>query len=192
MPTAFLVRIFFWAWFGGAIAAGHFQILQRAPAVITPVATVGIALLLLVVYSRVSAVRRWLDTLDVRALVLIHVTRFTGIYLLMLHQRGVLPRGFAMPGGVTDIIVATMALPIALAPLPDQARRRAVVIWNVVGFLGLAIATIGLARIGLSHPTELRTLTYLPLSLLPTFLMPLLIATHVIIFDRIRREGGGA
>ena len=32
------------------------------------------------------------------------------------------------------------------------------------------------------------SLTVLPLSLLPTFLVPLLIATHVIIYLRLRRE----
>jgi hypothetical protein len=35
-----------------------------------------------------------------------------------------------------------------------------------------------------------RPFTHLPLSLLPTFLVPLIIATHIIIFMRIRRLTG--
>ena len=188
MPVSFLVRLFFWIWFGAAIAAGHFLVLQRVPPVGMPLITVALAALLMLVYARISLVRTWVDSLDLRVLVLLHVTRFFGAYLLVLFQRGELPRAFAVTGGVTDIIVATMALPIALAPLDDRLRTRAMVIWNVVGFVGLLLATLSAARITLAHPAQLRSLTYLPLSLLPTFLMPLLLAIHVIIFARTRRQ----
>jgi hypothetical protein len=187
MPASFLARIFFWVWFGAAIAAGHFLVFQRTPAITIQGVTVAVAALLLCVYFRISAVRTWIDSLDLRALILLHVTRFIGIYLLVLYQRGDLPRAFAVPSGVTDVIVATMALPIVLAPLPEETRRRAFVIWNVVGFFGLVVGTVNAARINLTHPAQLRALTQLPLSLLPTYFMPLLIATHVIIFDRMRR-----
>src|SRR5688500_8740012 len=188
MPVSLVVRLFFWLWFGAAVAAGHFLVLQRVPPVVAPLAPIAIAALLVLVYARISLVRTWVDSLDLRVLVLLHVTRFVGVYLLVLFQRGELPRAFAVTGGVTDILVATMALPIALAPLNEGLRTRAMVIWNVVGFVGLALATLSAARIILASPTQLRSLTYLPLSLLPTFLMPLLLATHVIIFARTRRQ----
>jgi hypothetical protein len=38
----------------------------------------------------------------------------------------------------------------------------------------------------------MRALTYLPLSLLPTFLVPLIIATHVMLFLRLRAKPGAA
>ena len=192
MPVSFLVRLFFWIWFGAAIAAGHFFILQRVPPVATPLITLAVAALLLLIYARVSLVRTWVDSVDLRVLVLLHVTRFVGAYLLVLFQRGELPRAFAITGGVTDIIVATMALPIALAPLDDALRTRAMVIWNVVGMVGILLATVSAARITLADPAQLRSLTYLPLSLLPTFLMPLLLTTHVIIFARTRHQGTSA
>jgi hypothetical protein len=110
------------------------------------------------------------------------------VYFLMLYQRGDLPRAFVVPGSITDIIVATMALPIALAPLEAGPRRRAIVIWNVVGFIGLLLTLVNATRLNLVDPSQLRALTHLPLSLVPTFLMPLLLAIHVIIFDRTRRE----
>src|SRR5687768_3254612 len=128
MPVSFLVRLFFWIWFGAAIAAGHFLVLQRVPPVSTPLITLAIAALLVLVYARISFVRTWVDSLDLRVLVLLHLTRFVGAYLLVLFQRGELPRAFAVTGGVTDIIVATIALPIALAPLDDRVRTRAIVI----------------------------------------------------------------
>jgi hypothetical protein len=44
------------------------------------------------------------------------------------------------------------------------------------------------ARLALSSPVDVRLLTHLPLSLLPTFLFPLLLATHVVIFVRTGRD----
>lgn len=186
MLASFLVRMFFWLWFGAALAAGHFLLLQR----ISPLALQGIILglvgLIVFAYLRIGAVRQWVDSVDLRALVLLHVTRFLGVYLLVLYQRGELPRAFAVPGGMSDILVATMALPVALAPIDEGSRHRAIVIWNVVGLVGILLSLSTIFRISLTDPSQLRTLTHLPLSLLPTLLMPLMLATHVIIFIRTR------
>lgn len=191
MPVSFLLRIFIWCWLGAAIAAGHFRLLERFPPVAQQALIVGLAALIVLSYFRISALRTWVDSLDLRVLVLVHLTRFLGVYFLLLYQRGELPRAFVVPGSVTDIIVATMALPIAFAPLDDHARRRAIVIWNAIGFVGLLLTLMGAARINLDTPAELRALSYLPLSLVPTFLMPLLIAIHVIIFVRTSRPPHG-
>jgi hypothetical protein len=186
MPVSIVVRFFFWLWFGVAIAAGHFFVLQRIPPVALPGLAVALAVLLSLIYFRSAAVRTWVDSIDLRALVLLHTARFFGAYVLFLYQRGDLPRAFALPGGVSDLIIAMMALPVALAPLGDESRRRAIVIWNVVGFVGLLLTLTSAARINLAGPFELRALTYLPLSLFPTFLMPLMIAIHVVIFSRTK------
>ena len=188
MLASFLVRMFFWLWFAAAIAAGHFLWLQKIPPLAVHGLTPGLAALLVLVYLRAAAVRRWVDALDLRALVLLHVTRFLGIYLLVLSQRGELPRAFAVPGAMTDILVATMALPVALAPIDESSRHRAIVIWNVVGLVGILLSLVTALRINLADPSQLRALTHLPLSLLPTLLMPLMIATHVIIFVRTRAK----
>jgi hypothetical protein len=60
------------------------------------------------------------------------------------------------------------------------------VIWNVVGFVGLLLALVTMARLNLSAPAELRAFTRLPLSLVPTLLIPLLLFIHVVLFVRTR------
>ena len=183
MSGSLLARVFFWLWFLAAIAGGHL-VLQRLPPFGIQAMILALTAILVLAYFRIPPVRAWVDSLELRSLVLIHVTRFVGIYFLILYEHGELPRAFAVPGGIGDIIVATLALPVALAPLEPEARRRAVVIWNVIGFIDILLVVFTAARINLSHPGELRALTYLPLSLLPTFLVPLIIATHIIIFAR--------
>lgn len=184
MRAALFVRLLFWLWFGAALAVGHFLLLKRLPPLALQGVTFGLTALALLAYFRVAALRAWVDTLDLRSLVLLHVTRFIGIYFLVLFQRGELPRAFAVPAGIGDIFVATMALPVALAPIEEAARRRAIVIWNVVGFVDMLLVLLTVARINVASPGALRAFTHLPLSLLPTLLVPLILTTHIIIFTR--------
>lgn len=188
MPAALIVRLLFWLWFGAAVAAGQFLWLQRLPPFGVPAVVLGLTAIVLAAYFSLRPVRAWADAIDVRALVLLHVTRFVGVYFLILYQRGELPRAFAVPAGFGDIVVAIMALPVALAPVEPAVRQRALRIWNVVGLADILLVVFTAARINLAHPGELRPLTHLPLSLLPTFLVPLIIATHVILFARLSRE----
>ncbi len=187
MPAALLVRLLVWSWFGLALAAGYFGWLRRLPPFGVQAMILGLTGLVLLLYFQTRPLRHWIDALDLRALVLFHVTRFIGIYFLVLYQRGELPRAFALPAGFGDIIVATMALPVALAPLEAGARLRAVRIWNVVGLIDILLVIASATRINLTHPEQLRPLLHLPLSLLPTLLVPLIVATHVIIFARLAR-----
>jgi hypothetical protein len=188
MPVTVIVRFAFWLWFSAAVAAGHFLLLRRMPPLALPALTLALAALLVVAYLRIRALREWVDDLQLRSLVLVHVSRFIGIYLLVLYQRGELPRAFAVPAGIGEIVVATMALPVVFAPIEAASRARAIAIWNVVGLVDLLLVMVTTARLISTGPAELRLLTQLPLCLLPTLLLPLLLATHVVIFVRAARE----
>lgn len=186
MPTPLVIRISVWLWLIAALLVGRLQLLQRLPGPALP----GLILLLtagvLACYFKARVFRAWIDALDLRALVMFHVTRFVGIYFLLLSQRGELPYAFAVPGGWGDITVATLALFVSLLPLTAARRRRAITIWNVIGFLDILLVVATAARLGLEEMRPMHALTYLPLSLLPTFLVPLIIATHLMIFLRLR------
>ena len=187
MRTSVAVRIVFWLWFFAALFAGRQLVLQRLPPLGIPACVFGLSALLLYLYFRLAALRAWADSIDLRAIVLLHVTRFVGIYFLILYDRGELPHDFAVNGGIGDIVVATFALPVALAPVDDAFRRRALVIWNVVGLIDILFVAATAARLNLADPSQMHQLTHLPLSLLPTFLVPLIIASHIVIFVRLAR-----
>lgn len=192
MSIALVVRLTFWLWFAAAILAGQQQVLQRLPSSATPAILLGLTALLLYGYFRIAALRDWVDGLDLRSLALIHVSRFVGIYFLVLYRAGKLPYAFAVPGGIGDIVVATLVLPVVFLPVENERRLRFLTIWNVVGFVDIMLVMVTAIRLNLADPFQLRALRMLPLSLLPTFLVPLIIATHVVIFvrlARIRRNG---
>ena len=148
----------------------------------------GLTLLLLVLFVARPRFRRWLRTLDLRWLVALHLTRFVGVYFLVLYYGdGALPYAFAVPGGWGDILVATLALAL-LATARDLATSRwRVGLWNALGLLDLLFVVATATRLAAADPDSLSALLRLPLSLLPTFLVPLLLASHVVVFWRISR-----
>ncbi len=185
MSVAFAVRLAAWGWFLAAVAAAHFRVLAQISAFALGALVLGLAATIVYAYLRLRPFREWADALDLRVLVLLHLARFTGAWLLVLHQRGELPRSFALPAGAGDLVIAAFALPLALAPLADGTRHRLLRIWNVVGLVGLLLSLGTFAGIAFQSPWQLRPLAYLPLSLLPTVVMPLALAAHVILLLRL-------
>jgi hypothetical protein len=186
MSAPLLLRLVFWPWLLAALLVGHFQVLARLPMPAVQGVLLALTATLLLGYNRVTALRTWVNGLDLRVLVALHLTRFVGFYFLWLHQHGRLPYEFAVRGGVGDIIVAAGALALVLLPLGEETRRRAITVWNVIGTFDILMVVATAGRLGLQGDPQMRLLTVLPLSLLPTFLVPLIIATHVILFLRLR------
>ncbi|HZS34759.1 MAG TPA: hypothetical protein VFC42_15455, partial [Methylomirabilota bacterium] len=100
---------------------------------------------------------------------------------------GELPWAFAVPGGWGDVAVALVAL--ALVALVDPARPGGCRLYAARNLLGLAdilgvVATA--ARLAITVPGSMRALMEGPLALLPTFLVPLIVTTHVVLLARLR------
>lgn len=135
---------------------------------------------------RVPSLRAWVRVVDPRAVVALHLTRFVGADFLVLYERGELPYAFAVPGGWGDIAVATLALGLLLWDPPDSgARHSAYRVWNLFGLLDIVFVVATAARLALHDPASMQALLRLPLSLLPTFLVPLIIATHLLLAVRL-------
>jgi hypothetical protein len=125
-------------------------------------------------------------SVDLRALVLFHITRFVGIYFLILYSRGKLPYDFAVPGGWGDIAVAVYAVLISVYVKPEGVAGWSLyLLWNVLGFADISFVVITAARLALSNPGSMGELLKLPLALLPTFIVPVIIFTHLVIFARL-------
>ena len=136
---------------------------------------------------KITPIRLWSLNTDLRWLVLFHLTRLlAGAYFLLLCQRGQLPCGFAKPAGWGDIVVALLALALVGAMRAEFAKTL-LLIWNALGLIDIIFVVFSALRFGLNDWQSMHALRELPLSLLPTFLVPLIIASHVLIFVRLIR-----
>ena len=191
-PTPRALTVPLGLWSALALAAGGAGWLVRLRPPAPQLLLLALTISLLVLGRLVPSYRRWLQTVDLRVLVALHVTRWVGVYFLVLHRRGELPYAFAVPGGWGDILVATGAAALLLVGPPTTDRRaRWYRRWNLLGLLDILFVAGTAARLALADPASMQSLLRLPLSVLPTFLVPLLIASHLWLVGRLRRVSIG-
>ena len=178
-------------WLGLALALGASGRLQALRPPTPQLVLMGLTVAVLTVGAAVPALRAWALSADLRGLVALHLPRFVGIYFLVLYRRGELPYAFAVPGGWGDILVAGLALCLLIGGRPiSRGRRRAYAAWNVLGLVDILLVVATAARLALANPESMAALLRLPLSLLPTYLVPLIIASHVLIAVRLAKATG--
>ena len=176
-------------WLLIATGLGATGVIRALPPPAAPLVVLLLTALVLAAGWRLTGFRAWLAALDARWLVGLHLTRFVGAYFLYLYARGELPYAFAVPGGVGDIAVASLAAILLLVGPPRDARRRlAYLAWNVFGLVDILFVVTTAGRLVTTDPDSMAALLRLPLSLLPTFLVPLIIASHVILGVRLARH----
>ncbi|HET7876006.1 MAG TPA: hypothetical protein VFN71_10855 [Methylomirabilota bacterium] len=136
--------------------------------------------------------------IDLRLLTAMQGWRVIGIMFLALYAFGLLPGLFAWPAGLGDAAVG-LAAPFVLRAMTAGAPnwRRQVLWLNVAGLLDFAGA-IGTGVLTSNSSLGLfasdapgASMGLLPLSLVPTFAVPLWIIMHVISLLQLRRAGAG-
>ena len=160
----------------------------------------GFAAALLLPLAAFVADRRWgsrlfggLVRLDLQALIVPQTFRIVGVVFVVAWMTGTLPAGFALPAGLGDIAVG-LASPFVAAAVAQRrpGHLRLAWIWNVLGTLDLVTAVAlgvlhGRSPIGLlAGPVPTDAMTRYPLSLIPTFLVPIALMLHLATFRRLR------
>ncbi|HET9635390.1 MAG TPA: hypothetical protein VFP26_05615 [Gemmatimonadaceae bacterium] len=172
-------------WLAGATAIGLTGVLgtQRFG---PPLLALALTIAAVFVSSRVAVVRESVDSLPLQALVGIHAVRFIGIVFLILGARGELSPLFAERAGWGDVTTAAIAVVLVLIGLA-KVPRSVLLAWNTLGMLDLFVA-VGTATflVARGDVPGVQPLLSLPLILVPIFAVPLLFATHVALFRRLR------
>lgn len=197
--TRFIVIICLAGWFLAALGASVSGLLQTGPSS-API-PIGVALLAplilgVLAYARSARFRRLLLEIDLRWLIGVQVWRIAGAEFLLYYAHHQLPASFALPAGIGDVLVGLAAPFVAvLAASGTSTARRAVIGWCVVGLADLAVAvTLGVlnapGKFGLlAGEVTTAPMLELPLSLIPTFFVPLSILLHLIVLRRSTEIG---
>jgi hypothetical protein len=153
--------------------------LPIAVSAVTPIVVFGIW------FAMSDTFRRFALSLNPRTLTFVQAWRIFGFVFVVLEARGVLPAIFALPAGYGDMAIGATASIVALT-LARPNHRTAFITWHALGMADLLMA-VGLgttARLLSSEGASMAAMTVLPLSLVPTFIVPLLFILHIICIAR--------
>ncbi len=169
------------AWGLAATAAGAVHLLFRLPPFFVPLLVGGLTVALTVAALRATWIGGAFRRVGLRGLLAFHVMRFVGFYFLWLHTQGRLPAEFADRAGWGDVVAATGALILLFWP-EGPGFRRALAFWNVIGLADLFVAVGTAGWLNVVRPGSMIELAGLPLTLVPLWIVPLLMTSHFVIF----------
>lgn len=183
------VLIILIAWLLAALIAGASGLFTTLVPPFPQAVLLGLVIVLLLAFAFSAGFRDWCLSVEVRALVLFHVVRFVGVYFLILYSQDRLPYDFAVRGGWGDIAAAAGVVILVLFVKPAGKTGWALyLLWNVLGFIDILYVVVTAARLAFSEPGSMDELLRLPLNLLLTFVVPIIIFTHIVIFTRLFRS----
>ena len=125
-----------------------------------------------------------------------HTWRIVGLVFLILYWRNQVPGVWALPAGWGDIAIGVTAPLVAWAMARRIVNQQLILLWNAFGLLDLFAAIIlgVLSSNGplgiLAHGATTQIMGTFPLSLIPTFLVPLFIIFHLITIAIVRHSEG--
>ena len=143
------VRLILIVWLLLAFVVGGTGWLRPAPAPVIAVTVAVLTASALVACRKIDAISQWLGAVDLRTLVSLHLTRFVGIYFLILAHRGELNPAFARPAGFGDCVVAAGAL-LLLIFWRHLNGHALLLVWNMFGLLDILLVVVLALRVGLA------------------------------------------
>jgi hypothetical protein len=177
-----------WFAFSFTAAALHLYVTTppRPPLPILLAVLAPIAVFLIWMTSS-AAFRRFVLSLDPRLVTMLHAWRLGGFSFLVLYAYGILPGLFALPAGLGDMAIGVTAPFVAFRLIGANHRTRFLV-WQTLGILDLVVAVSmgALSQFVLPLGPGAFPMAVLPLSLIPTFAVPLLLILHIISIAQVR------
>ena len=176
-------------WFAGAVVGGAAEIFESTPTrppLPVLLAVIGPPLLFAAAFRASTAFRAFVLSIDLRLLTAMQAWRVLGGMFLALYAFGLLPGVFAWPAGLGDLAVGLAAPFVLLATIRGAPTWRRQVAWlNIAGLIdfagavGTGVLTSNSALGLLAAGVPGASLGTLPLSLIPTFAVPLWTIFHL-------------
>jgi hypothetical protein len=184
--TAVLLAV----WFVAAFSASAAHLFENGSAQFgfgVAIAALAPMIVFSVWFAASEGFRDFALSLNPRILTSVQVWRIVGFTFVLLQARSVLPAIFALPAGYGDMFIGATA-GFAAWKLAEPAHRNSFIFWQALGILDLVTAvSLGTtARLIDPHGPSMLAMTTLPLSLIPTFFVPLFMMLHVICIAQAR------
>jgi hypothetical protein len=168
-----------------------------------PLSALQVSILLPIVLALVAArfsrgFVEWAESLDPVFLTALQAVRILGTSHLFTLGYGLMAGGFAIPVGLGNLAVALLALytvPLVATRAPNWRARVRLLTWLGLAEFGMTIVLAILGFLAVASPLDppmlgerYASVARLPLSLFPTYLIPLFSVVHIITLVRLRKS----
>jgi hypothetical protein len=183
-----IATVFVLSWFALAFTLSATSWFERfSSATLFGIGAVASASGFFVLHRFSSTFRGFVRARSLKRLTIGQVLRFYGILALIKYQQHVLPGLFALPTGVLDVLFASTSFFVAARLVSaDGKAKPGFFAWHILGLVALAISAItailtSSTRFGLVHDGfTSQPLTWFPMSLVPTFVGPMVLIFHLL------------
>jgi hypothetical protein len=178
-------------WFLFSLTASALHLFKTSPD--QPPIPLGLAVLIpIAIFAIWSATsppfRQFLMSLNPATLTFVQAWRIAGFVFLVLYTYNILPGQLALPAGWGDIAIGATA-PLVAMKLVNSRYKKSFILWQLLGITDLVNA-VGMgvaARFINPHGIATSAMTVLPMSLIPTFAVPLFMILHFISIAQARQ-----
>ena len=180
-------------WFAAVLLLAYNRVYDSHGPIYVGISAAAPILVFAIWFYSSAAFRQYVLSLNPTILTAVHTWRIEGIVFVLLCLMGFLPASFAYPAGFGDMAIGITAPFIAYAWSKKKLSSGAFVLWQSLGIADLVVAVItgvlnSLPNIGiLAHGTTTRIMGLLPMSLIPTFAVPLMLILHIICIAQVRK-----
>jgi hypothetical protein len=157
-----------------------------------PLAVVPPFVLIIALFVTKSG-RNFIENLDLRALTLMHFVRIpVELVLFWLFQEGQIPEIMTFEGRNFDIISGiTAPLIVYFGFMRKVLNSKIIIAWNIL-CLGLLANVVVHAALSIETPIQQfgfeqpnRAVLFFPFALLPSFIVPLVLFSHLVVIKRL-------
>lgn len=178
-------------WFFAALSAAALHLFENASNRLGGAVAVGATAPLIVFFAWFALSRNFRDFVmswNPTILTAVQSGRIVGFTFVLLEAHHALPAIFALPAGYGDMAIGATASLVAWR-LATSSHRNSFILWQLLGIADLVTAVTLGTTAGLldPHGVSMLYMTTLPLSLVPTFLVPLYLIFHVVCIAQARR-----
>ena len=185
------------AWFALAAAAGASGIFSAPPDTLARPVLLSVVVPIVIflgLYVASPRFRGFVLSRDIAALTMLQLWRVIGFTFLVLYAYDVLPGLFAWPAGLGDVAIGLTApfIVLALNRRPGFARSWHFVVWHLLGLLDFVVAATTATLASGAVPglfagqVTSAAMEVWPLSLFPSFLVPLFVIMHLTVLFQVR------
>lgn len=137
-----------------------------------------------IIYRSSKTVQQFIFSIPLHWLTVIHVARTGGILFLYLMVLGALPAVFALPAGIGDFTAGILAIPASYMLWKKKKHAHKMAAVATIFGIGDLVVAISIGNISSTGSSISNTL----LVIIPSFLVPLFLITHMFTIIRLRKK----